>query len=466
MNFLYQTDEKNGIFSVGIEPGVMLDFQKLDLLKTIPGTAPCQVTFRDGVRYLDYFVGGFFPVSSLFSSEMTRAGFFDVMEKLSAAAAAVQTGGIDTQILLEPEHVFLCEQGAAFCYAPVEGYQNQGVRTLLLDVIYRSVFSKAEGSSYVTPIVSYLQNAPFSIAEFQSLLYSVKMSSQSSCYYTPQQPCTEDFSDAKGGTVLISDAAQFNEYAVHAEEMRKAEEARLAEEARKAEEARLAEEARKAEEARLAEEARKAEEARLAEEARKAEEARLAEEARKAEEARLAEEARKAEEARLAEEARKAEEARLAEEARKAEEARLTEEARKAEEARLAEEARKAEEARLAEEARKAEEARLAEEARKAEEARPAVLWYPKTNERVQLLECVTRIGKKRDSVDFCIAGNPAVSRHHADIVRKDGAYYLIDQNSLNKSRVNGVFASPMQEVLLHAGDRIDLADEILIFEG
>ena len=418
MNFLYQTDEKNGIFSVGIEPGVMLDFQKLDLLKTIPGTAPCQVTFRDGVRYLDYFVGGFSPVSSLFSSEMTRARFFDVMEKLAAAAAAVQNGGIDTQILLEPEHVFLCEQGAAFCYAPVEGYQNQGVRTLLLDVIYRSVFSKAEGSSYVTPIVSYLQNAPFSIAEFQSLLYSVKMSSQSSCYYTPQQPCTEDFSDAKGGTVLISDAAQFNEYAVHAEEMRKAEEARLAEEARKAEEARLAEEARKAEEARLAEEARKAEEARLAEEARKAEEARLAEEARKAEEARLAEEARKAEEARLAEEARKAEEA------------------------------------------------RLTEEARKAAEAKPAVLWYPKTNERVQLLECVTRIGKKRDSVDFCIAGNPAVSRHHADIVRKDGAYYLIDQNSLNKSRVDGVFASPMQEVLLHAGDRIDLADEILIFEG
>ena len=394
MNFLYQTDEKNGIFSVGIEPGVMLDFQKLDLLKTIPGTAPCRVTFRDGVRYLDYFVGGFSPVSSLFSSEMTRARFFDVMEKLAAAAAAVQNGGIDTQILLEPEHVFLCEQGAAFCYAPVEGYQNQGVRTLLLDVIYRSVFSKAEGSSYVTPIVSYLQNAPFSIAEFQSLLYSVKMSSQSSCYYTPQQPCTEDFSDAKGGTVLISDAAQFNEYAVHAEEMRKAEEARLAEEARKAEEARLAEEARKAEEARLAEEARKAEEARLAEEARKEEEARLAEEARKAEEA------------------------------------------------------------------------RLTEEARKAAEAKPAVLWYPKTNERVQLLECVTRIGKKRDSVDFCIAGNPAVSRHHADIVRKDGAYYLIDQNSLNKSRVNGVFASPMQEVLLHAGDRIDLADEILIFEG
>ncbi len=192
----------------------------------------------------------------------------------------------------------------------------------------------------------------------------------------------------------------------------------------------------------------------------------LAEEARKAEEARLAEEARKAEEARLAEEARKAEEARLAEEARKAEEARLAEEARKAEEARLAEEARKAEEDRLAEEARKAEEDRLAEEARKAEETRPAVLWYPKTNERVLLSECVTRIGKKRDSVDFCIAGNPAVSRHHADIVRKDGAYYLIDQNSLNKSRVNGVFASPMQEVLLHAGDRIDLADEILIFEG
>ncbi len=406
MNFLYQMDEKNGIFSVGIEPGVMLDFQKLDLLKTIPGTAPCRVTFRDGVRYLDYFVGGFSPVSSLFSSEMTRARFFDVMEKLSAAAAAVQTGGIDTQILLEPEHVFLCEQGAAFCYAPVDGYQNQGMRTLLLGVIYRSVFSNAEDSSYVTPIVSYLQNAPFSIGEFQSLLYSVKISGQPSCYYTPQQPCAEDFSDAKGGTVLISDAAQFNEYAVHAEEMRKAEEARLAEEARKAEEARLAEEARKEEEARLAEEARKAEEARLAEEARKAEEARIAEEARKAEEARLAEEARKAEEA------------------------------------------------------------RLAEEARKAEEAKPAVLWYPKTNERVQLLECVTRIGKKRDSVDFCIAGNPAVSRHHADIVRKDGAYYLIDQNSLNKSRVNGVFASPMQEVLLHAGDRIDLADEILIFEG
>ncbi len=80
--------------------------------------------------------------------------------------------------------------------------------------------------------------------------------------------------------------------AVHAEEARRAEIARLAEDAARAEAARVAEEARRAEITRLAEEVARAEAVRVAEEARRAEIARLAEEAALLEAERLAEEAR------------------------------------------------------------------------------------------------------------------------------------------------------------------------------
>ena len=74
------------------------------------------------------------------------------------------------------------------------------------------------------------------------------------------------------------------------------------------------------------------------------------------------------------------------------------------------------------------------------------------------------RIGKKKDSVDYCISGNPSVSRHHADILHRGNDYFLVDRNSLNKTYVNGKEAEPQKEILLNPQDRIALANEIFVF--
>ncbi|MFR9310485.1 FHA domain-containing protein, partial [Hydrogeniiclostridium mannosilyticum] len=166
------------------------------------------------------------------------------------------------------------------------------------------------------------------------------------------------------------------------------------------------------------------------------------------------------------EEARREAEARAAEEARREAEARAAEEARREAEARAAEEARREAEAKAEEEARREAEAKAAEEVHREEKKNaPMNLLHEKTGARIPIMRPVLKIGKKAGLVDYCIEGNPSISRRHADIVSRDGGCYLVDRGSLNKSYVNGRIAEPDQEIPLHSGDKISLADEIFTVE-
>ena len=402
MELQCRMNRETGVFSIILQPGVMLDFQKLSITERIPGLAPCRVEIREELRFLDYYVAQGRPLSELLRRPMAREAFLALGQQLTTAGLVLESAGISQELSAEPETIFLSERGVLFCYIPIEGYKGGGFRRLFQQILARGSFSGVE-SGWLQPIRQYLQtHTVFSVKEFQGLLQTMGNRTAGG-YYVPQAASIGQTS-AKGGTVLISDAVQFrNQAAAVAADF-------------------------------------------------------------KIEEARQAEEARKAEEARQAEEARKTEEARQAEEARKAEEVRQAEEARKAEEARRAEEARKAEEARQAEEARKAEEARQAEEARKVAVQKKGFLIYSQTGEKIPLEGPVVRIGKRKDSVDYCISGNPAVSRHHADILHREDAYFLVDRNSLNKTYVNGKEIEPQKEIRLGSQDRISFADEIFVF--
>ena len=222
--------------------------------------------------------------------------------------------------------------------------------------------------------------------------------------------------------------------------------------------------------------AREAEERRIAEEAeafRIAEEERLA---REAEAFRLAEEerlAREAEERRIAEEAeafRIAEEERLAREAeafRLAEEERL---AREAEERRIAEEAeafRRAEEERLA---REAEAFRLAEEERLAREAEVISITYSHILRREKTNECIFInkngfvIGRSETRADYIIVDNPSISRVHSTLYIDGSHCYISDNNSLNKTFVNGRMLNENECIELKNGDTIDVYNERFIY--
>ncbi|MBO4523988.1 MAG: FHA domain-containing protein [Ruminococcus sp.] len=72
----------------------------------------------------------------------------------------------------------------------------------------------------------------------------------------------------------------------------------------------------------------------------------------------------------------------------------------------------------------------------------------------------VFRIGKERDRVDFCITENRTVSRHHATIYCRDGSCFIEDNNSTNKTYINGTPIIPEREIKLKDGDVIKLSNE------
>ena len=87
-----------------------------------------------------------------------------------------------------------------------------------------------------------------------------------------------------------------------------------------------------------------------------------------------------------------------------------------------------------------------------------------KTNERVEINKNIFRIGKERSYVDYCIADNSAVSRSHADIIRKNNEFYIVDNNSLNHTFLNGMQIPSSQMQKLEDFMVIKLADEVFEF--
>lgn len=87
-----------------------------------------------------------------------------------------------------------------------------------------------------------------------------------------------------------------------------------------------------------------------------------------------------------------------------------------------------------------------------------------KTNEKVEINKNIFRIGKEKSYVDYCIMDNTAVSRSHADIIRKNDEFYIVDNNSLNHTFLNSKQIPSSQMQKLEDFMVIKLADEIFEF--
>ena len=378
MDLQYSINENGAVFTVRLEPGMILELERQEVLGQVNGVVFCQAVIREGQRFLDYPVSGCRPLEAVCREVMTKEKFLNIEKRLTEAGLAAEAAGISQQLAVEPETAFISEGGARLCYVPVQGFAGAGLRYLLLEVIYRSSFSGEEDCAYAQTVVNFLRNSePFSLRDFHNLLTGLETDLPPSVQRGPSGTSSE-----KGGTVLISEAVQLREQAKAEEEARREAEAKAAEEVRREAEAKAEEEARREAEARAAEEARQEAEAKAEEEARREAEARAAEEVHR-------------------------------------------------------------------------------EEKKNA----PMNLLHEKTGARIPIMRPVLKIGKKAGLVDYCIEGNPSISRRHADIVSRDGGCYLVDRGSLNKSYVNGRIAEPDQEIPLHSGDKISLADEIFTVE-
>lgn len=97
--------------------------------------------------------------------------------------------------------------------------------------------------------------------------------------------------------------------------------------------------------------------------------------------------------------------------------------------------------------------------------ATPAVQVKPhlirvKNNEKIDLNKPVFRIGKEKSYVDYFISDNSAISRSHANIISRDGEYFVVDTNSTNHTYVNGVMIQSNIETKIANGAKIKLANE------
>ena len=78
----------------------------------------------------------------------------------------------------------------------------------------------------------------------------------------------------------------------------------------------------------------------------------------------------------------------------------------------------------------------------------------------------VFKLGKERAKVDFCITGNKTVSRVHATLYVRGGECFVQDNNSTNRTFVNGEPIAVQTEIKLKKGDVLKLSNEEFEFVG
>lgn len=93
------------------------------------------------------------------------------------------------------------------------------------------------------------------------------------------------------------------------------------------------------------------------------------------------------------------------------------------------------------------------------------ILERKRTQETIPITKDCFRLGKEQQYVDYYIADNTAVSRSHADIVKKGEDYYITDNNSLNHTFVNGLQVSTQNPQILKDGDLVTLANEEFVYK-
>lgn len=93
------------------------------------------------------------------------------------------------------------------------------------------------------------------------------------------------------------------------------------------------------------------------------------------------------------------------------------------------------------------------------EGGRPCLI-RSKTSECMTIDKPMVRIGKQREYVDIFIGENAAISRNHANIIQREGQYYIVDTNSVNHTYVDGQQIPSNVETIIHFGAKIRLADE------
>ncbi len=87
------------------------------------------------------------------------------------------------------------------------------------------------------------------------------------------------------------------------------------------------------------------------------------------------------------------------------------------------------------------------------------------TGEVVRIDKSVFRLGKEEGCANYTIRDNMLISNEHADIICREGRYYVLDLHSKNRTCINDRVVSSEEEAEICNGDTLKLANEEFIFQ-
>lgn len=88
-----------------------------------------------------------------------------------------------------------------------------------------------------------------------------------------------------------------------------------------------------------------------------------------------------------------------------------------------------------------------------------------KNNEKIPVNKPVFRIGKEKSYVDYFIGDNSTISRSHANIITRDGKYFVVDTNSTNHTFLDGSILQSNSEYEISHGSKLRFANEDFEFK-
>lgn len=83
-----------------------------------------------------------------------------------------------------------------------------------------------------------------------------------------------------------------------------------------------------------------------------------------------------------------------------------------------------------------------------------------RNNERIPINGNIFRLGRDKDFNDYVIQNNKFVGHSHCHILVENGEYFIVDDNSKNRTYVDGTPIQPGVKIKLVHGQNIKLADE------
>ena len=81
------------------------------------------------------------------------------------------------------------------------------------------------------------------------------------------------------------------------------------------------------------------------------------------------------------------------------------------------------------------------------------------TTEQISIDQNLIVLGKSPEMSNKVVTGSSSVSRRHCQITKEFEKYYIEDLKSLNHTYVNGIMLHPGEQIELHPGDHLRLAD-------